>query len=482
MTIPDAIRPMMEVWTHRNYALFMGGMSPALVTLWMQRIGTLWLAWDLTKSNTWVGLVVAVDYAPMIVLAPFVGAFTEKSNPVEVQKIAQYLSLIIAAAMAALVFTGLMNIWLLLLLSLALGCVHPFNAISRHTIVPTTVPRAVLPSALATDSALYNAARFIGPALAGYVISQSGVGYTFVANAVGILFYLAGLFAVRIDFTDRTSHGHGGLLGDIVEGLTYVRSHPGIGPLFMLMTIGAIWVRPLQDLLPGFADKVFAAGPQGLGWLTAGMGVGAMLAAGAIAMYGRTHGLTLAVLLAFLVNLIATVAFCSTGWLWLAVLCGALWGGTLTMMSTGTQALVQSSVDNALRARVMSLYTMIYRGVPALGAVVIGWLADRIGLQLAFIIATLLCVIPWITAFAKRASITLALEGHGNNLDERLLAASRAMAGVAYEQMVDLKSRATPLAGMLKHQTKTLAAKARVSKISEKLQALKHRARRDDLS
>jgi MFS family permease len=151
-------------------------------------------------------------------------------------------------------------------------------------------------------------------------------------------------------------------------------------------------------------------------------------------------------------------------------------------MSTGTQALVQSSVDNALRARVMSLYTMIYRGVPALGAVVIGWLADRIGLQLAFIIATLLCVIPWITAFAKRASITLALEGHGNNLDERLLAASRAMAGVAYEQMVDLKSRATPLAGMLKHQTKTLAAKARVSKISEKLQALKHRARRDDLS
>ncbi len=482
MKIPDAMRPMMEVWTHRNYALFMGGMSPALVTLWMQRIGTLWLAWELTKSNTWVGIVVAVDYAPMIVLAPFVGAFTEKSNPVEVQKIAQYLSLVIAAAMAALVFTGLMNIWLLLLLSLALGCVHPFNAISRHTIVPTTVPRAVLPSALATDSALYNAARFIGPALAGYVISQSGVGYTFVANAVGILFYLAGLFAVRIDFTDRTSHGHGGMMSDIVEGLAYVRSHPGIGPLFMLMTIGAIWVRPLQDLLPGFADKVFAAGPEGLGWLTAGMGVGAMLAAGAIAMYGRTHGLTFAVLLAFMINLIATVAFCSTGWLWLAVLCGALWGGALTMMSTGTQALVQSSVDNALRARVMSLYTMIYRGVPALGAIIIGWLADRIGLQLAFIIATLLCVIPWIRAFAKRESITLSLEGHGNNLDERLLAASKAMAGVAYEQMVDLKSRATSLAGIVKQQTKTLAAKARVSKIGEKLQALKQRARRDDLS
>lgn len=483
MKIPDAMRPMLEVWTHRNYAWFMGGMAPALVTLWMQRIGTLWLAWELTHSNTWVGVVVAVDYAPMIVLAPFVGAFTEKSNPIEVQKIAQYLSLLIAAAMAALVFTGLMNIWVLLLLSLVLGCVHPFNAISRHTIVPTTVPRAVLPSALATDSALYNAARFIGPALAGTVVAQAGVGYTFVANAVGILFYLAGLFAVRIDFSDRTSHGHGGLLSDIVEGLSYVRSHPGIGPLFMLMTIGAIWVRPLQDLLPGFADKIFEAGPQGLGWLTAGMGVGAMIAAGSIAMYGRTHGLTLVVLLAFAINLAATIAFSATGWLWLAVVWGALWGGTLTMMSTGTQALVQSSVDNALRARVMSLYTMIYRGVPAVGAVIIGWLADRIGLQLAFIIATLLCVIPWLSAIAKRDSITLALEGRGNDLDERLLAASKIMAGVAYEHIVDLKSRAAPLADKVKEQAKSLADRAREAKIGDKLHALKPKGgRRDDLT
>ncbi len=483
MKIPDAMRPMLEVWTHRNYAWFMGGMSPALVTLWMQRIGTLWLAWELTHSNTWVGIVVAVDYAPMIVLAPFVGAFTEKSNPIEVQKIAQYLSLLIAAAMAALVFTGLMNIWVLLLLSLVLGCVHPFNAISRHTIVPTTVPRSVLPSALATDSALYNAARFIGPALAGYVIAQAGVGYTFVANAFGILFYLAGLFAVRLDFTDRTSHGHGGLLSDIVEGLSYVRSHPGIGPLFMLMTIGAIWVRPLQDLLPGFSDRIFEAGPQGLGWLTAGMGVGATIAAGAIAMYGRTHGLTLAVLLAFAVNLIATIAFSATGWLWLAVVWGALWGGTLTMMSTGTQALVQSSVDNALRARVMSLYTMIYRGVPAVGAIIIGLLADRIGLQLAFIIATLLCVIPWLTAFARRDGITLALEGRSNNIDERLLAASKVLAGVAYEQMVDLKVKAAPLAGKVKEQTRSLAARAREARIGERLQSLGKRSRRrDDLS
>ena len=461
MRIPDAMQPMLEVWRHRNYACFMGGMTPALITLWIQRVGVLWLAWELTKSNTFVGLVVAVDYAPMIVLAPFVGAFTEKANPVQVQKAAQIASLVIALAMGLLTYAGLMNIWVLLALSLALGCVHPFNAISRHTIVPATVPKENIPSALATDSALYNAARFIGPAMAGYLIDRYGAGLTFAVNAFGILFYLAGLYAMRINFSERTAHGHGKMLSDIAEGIGYVRRHPGIGPLFLLMTIGAIWVRPLQDLLPGFADRIFEAGPTGLGWLTAGMGVGATIAAGGIAFYGRTHGLTLTVLIAFAVNLVATVLFCATQWLWLAVIVAALWGGTLTLMSTGTQALVQSSVENSKRARVMSLYTMIYRGVPALGAIVIGWFADRVGLQIAFIFAALLCIPAWLVVVRKRASMTLALEGGTNNLDARLLAASKALAEAGYERMVEIKGKAGPLAGKVAAGTKAIGVRTR---------------------
>lgn len=477
MRVPEALQPMLRVWSHRNYACFMGGMTPALITLWMQRIGTLWLAWELTKSNTWVGLIVAVDYAPMILLAPFVGAFTERSNPITVQKFAQAASLVIAAVLAALTFAGLMNIWILLFLSLVLGCVHPFNAIARHTIIPNTVPKEVIPTALATDSAIYNAARFVGPALAGYVIAISGVGYTFAINAFGILFYIAGMYAMRLDFTGRAAHGSSGMLADIAEGLAYVRKHPGIGPVFLLMAIGAVWVRPLQDLLPGFADTVFASGPQGLGWLTAGMGVGATISAAFIAAYARTSGLTLAMLLAFLVNIVATILFSLTNWLWLGVLFGTLWGATLTMMSTSTQALVQTAVDNTIRARVMSLYTMIYRGAPFLGAVIIGWAADHVGLQLAFMVAALLCVIPWINAFARREAITLALEGRSNDLDQRLMAASRAVAGLGYERYVDLRDKAAPLAGKAREKAKAIAEKARARRMAVK----SRRPRQDDL-
>ncbi len=486
MQIPAGVQRMIDVWSHRNYACFMGGMTPALITLWIQRVGTLWLAWELTRSNYWVGLVVAVDYAPMIVLAPFVGAFTEKSNPILVQKAAQAASLVIALIMGSLVFAGAMNIWLLLFLSLLLGIVHPFNAISRHTIVPATVPKSEIPTALATDSALYNAARFIGPAIAGYLIAQAGAGYAFIVNAFGILFYMAGLFAMRLSFDDRTGHARGNMLGDITEGLAYVRQHPGIGPLFLVMAVGAVWVRPLQDLLPGFADKVFEAGPTGLGWLTAGMGVGATIAAAFVAMYARTRGLTLAVLLAFLANLAATILFCATGWLWLAVIVAAFWGGTLTMMSTGTQALVQSAVDNQLRARVMSLYTMIYRGVPAVGAVIIGWLADRIGLQLAFAVAALLCVPAWLTAIRRRETITVALEGGTNDIDQRLAAASKVWAGIGYESVVDLRERAAPLLGKLRKKAKSAVERTRDTKIGDKLPNLKQpnlkTGRHDDLS
>lgn len=438
MQTPEGVQRLLHVWSHRNYACFMGGMTPALLGLWMQRIGTLWLAWDLTRSNTWVGLVVAADYAPMMVLAPFVGAFVEKSNPVRVQMCAQMVSMTIAGLLAALSFAGAMSIWLLLLLTFVQGCVHPFSAVARHTIVPSTVPRLELPTALATDSALYNSCRFVGPVLAGYIIALSSVGYTFTVNVAGIVCYLIGLSLIRIDYSERTQRARGDMLGEIAEGVRYIRGHPGIGPLFLLLIIGGIWIRPLGDLLPGFADTVFRAGPQGLGWLTAGMGIGAAVGAVLVAMYARTHGLTLAVLLSFAVNMAATLLFAATGWLWLAILIGALWGLSLTILSTGAQALVQSAVDNALRARVMSFYTIIYRGVPFLGAVVIGWSADRIGLQLAFAIAALLCLPAWLWAFARRGQLTQALEGRGNDLDARLAAASRAWTGRSVGRMQQL--------------------------------------------
>lgn len=472
MQVPQAMLPLVRVWSHRNYACFMGGMTPALITLWMQRIGMLWLAWELTGENTWVGIIVAADYAPMLVMAPFVGAFVDRSDPVVIQKLTQWAILILSGLTALLVYAGVINIWLLLVVTVVLGCLHPFNAISRHAIVPNTVPKAEIPTALAMDSALYNAARFIGPALAGLLIVVAGVSFTFAANSIGCALYLVGLHVMKLQLPAKPERPHGdmfgGIVADVREGLTYVRGHPGIGPLFWMMTIGAIWVRPLQDLLPGFSAQVFAAGPSGLGWITAAMGVGATIAAGLIAMHGRVRGLTLAVLMGFVVNVAATLGFVATSSLWVAMPMAVIWGASLTMMSTATQALVQSSVDPALRGRVMSLYTMIYRGAPFLGALVVGAAADRIGLQLAFGVAAMFCVVPWLNGARQRAAITLSLEGRHNDFDQRMLATAKTQAGLAYEYFVDARlrvkqadipARASDLKGWLQPIAATIAAR-----------------------
>ena len=194
-------------------------------------------------------------------------------------------------------------------------------------------------------------------------------------------------------------------------------------------------------------------------------------------MYARTGGLLVLVLTAFLGNMIATVAFAATSVLWLAMLVGAAWGFTLTMMSTGTQALVQSSVDNAVRARVMSLYAMIYRGAPFIGALAIGWAADRIGLQLAFAIAALLCAVPWLATARRRAAMTMALEGRSNDLDERMMAAARAMAGNSVEA-VKRQAQALRDSGIddkAKASVRWAWERARQARLNERLQALLQR-------
>ena len=164
MPLPPGISPIVRVFSFRNYAFYMGGMTPTLVTLWMQRLGVGWLAWELTHSPTWLGAISAAVLAPMLVLGPVAGAVVDRRVPLTLQKIAQALAVLHALALAVLTFAGLMNIWLLFGLALFLGITQTFASTARHAIVPSTVPREFFATAVALDSALFNAASPARPA------------------------------------------------------------------------------------------------------------------------------------------------------------------------------------------------------------------------------------------------------------------------------------------------------------------------------
>lgn len=411
MKLPPVLDPVIRVWQHRNYAWYMGGMTPYLISTWMLRVGTGWLAWELTGSTAWLGLVAAADLAPMLVLSVFAGAIVDRTDPMVQQRINQWLQVGHAAVLAGVTFAGYMTIELLFALSLFLGCIHPFSAAARHSIVPATVPKESIATGLAVDSALFNASRFIGPAIAAPIIIWFGAGGVFLAHMLGCTFFLFALYQIHMTFGERKRHGGANMLADIREGFGYVKDHAGIAPLFLLMVFSATLIRPLADMLPGFAGGVFMTGPGGLAWLTASMGVGATISAASVAIYGRLSGLTLVVLVSYILHIAATLVFVSTPWLWLAVLAGVLWGYTLTSMSTSVQAMVQTNIDNRLRGRVMAIYTLIYRGTPAIGAVLIGALAEFAGLQLATAVAAVVCIFPWLLALRRRVVMTTALEG-----------------------------------------------------------------------
>lgn len=402
--------PIVRVFGHRNYAFYMGGMSPCLVTIWMQRVGVGWLAWELTHSTTWLGVIAAADLVPMLFLAPLAGAVTDRHVPLTLQKVTQALTALQAAALAAFTYSGVMDIWILLVLALVLGLVHTLASTARHAIVPATVPRAELSTAVAVDSALFNGSRFVGPALAGLVIPVAGVGGTFLANAVGGLVFLAALFFMDLEPPVREAKARRNLFADVGESLAYVRAHAGIGPIFVMMTAVSILFRPVQDMLPGFAGAVFGSDAVGLAWLTSAMGVGAMISAVWIALRGRLAGLTFMVVGGFLALSLMVLGLVATPELWVAVVFAGLTGLALNSMSTGTQALVQSAVEDSVRGRVMGVYTLIYRGTPAIGALALGIVAEAAGLRATFAVAAVVGLVIWAVMLPRRASMRGAFE------------------------------------------------------------------------
>ena len=330
-------------------------------------------------------------------------------EPLRLLKQTHFLLLLQAIALAVLAVGGQVTIEALFVLSLVSGVIQPFASAARQVTLAGSVQRADFAPAIALDSALFQATRFIGPALAAVMIAAWGVGITFFAHVIGSAVLLASLFLIAIEPIDRAGRLRRGILIDIVESVHYVRSHGAIWPLFVLLTISSMLLRPIQDLLPGFASKVFAAGPEGLGWLASAMGVGAMVSATTIAMRGRVEGLSSWAIVGGLLLVFSTIGFCSTDRLWLGLVFAALCAFSLNTMSTSIQTITQSVVSDDMRGRVMSLYTLIFRGLPAIGAIVLGVLADRIGLQASFAFAAGMSLLVWIPVALRRGRIAAAL-------------------------------------------------------------------------
>ena len=410
MKFPAGFSTIIHALRTPNFGIYTAGHSVSLVGLWMHRVATGWLTWELTRSGTWLGLIAMAELFPMVIVGPFAGAAADRWNRLAVTKVTQGLILIIAGMLSVLAATGHITIGLLFALTAALGIVESFNHPARQALIPSLVQRADLASAVAINSITFNFARFLGPALAGFVLVAAGAFAVFAASAACSAVFLLALARIRLAAPDKPALARASFLSDLQEGFRYSMTHPGLSAIFILMIVTTMAGRPFLELLPGFAAEVFASGPSGLAAMTSTVGAGAILAGFWLGARQGNTGLTRIVLAYSLVLAAAVLIFAATDRVWIALPALGLAGFSMSATGISLQTLIHLAANPFMRGRVLSIHGLIFRGGPALGALLMGWLSERFGLRLPVFLGALLVIAAWFWAHLRRHRIARALE------------------------------------------------------------------------
>lgn len=397
-----------------NYGIYTAGSTISLFGLWAHRLAAAWLAWELTHSSFWVGMVVFADLTPTLLLTPFAGVLADRYDRRYMSIISQVMGMFQACVLGWMYlagkFTESNDIWWLIGWTTFLGVAWALNTAARLSMVPNLVEHNFIPPAVALNSAIFNLGRVVGPISGALIIAQWNVGIAFLFNAVTFIFFIIALWFIRQVRNEEKPTSDAGIWAQAVDGFNYATKHPGIGPAMVLLTAMAVGGKALLEVLPEFADEVFSRGASGLGELTAVSGFGGLIAAIWLAGRGNVVGLTRITVLALLVTGLSILGFVATNWYPLALFSIFVLGMAGIYGGTATQTLMQHAVDGAMRGRVMSLYGVIHRGAPALGALAMGAIAEFIGIRWGVALGGVLCLLTWFWMLKRSETAAVALE------------------------------------------------------------------------
>jgi len=377
----------------RNFGLFTLGNIISLVGTWMQRIAAGWLAWTLTESAGWVGAIAFADLFPCILVGPIAGAAADRWDRLRTIVVGQWLGLGQAMLLAVLYWAGLLSIWPLFLIMLFQGFVTGWLQPFRLSITPRLVTREWLNTAIAINSITFNLARFIGPAAAGLLIAFGGMGLTFAANAVSFFIFTVLLKLVRLPAEIRAPSGKS-FLRDMTDGIGFALKTPGVNLIILQLVVSGLCVRPVVELLPGWAAEAFNGSSTDFAALTSAIGIGAI--GGGLWLASRNHvrGLASIVVWANVAMCAVLLCFAAATEIWMALPLAAAAGATMVATATSAQTLTQMLVPDERRGRVLAVLGLVMRGAPAIGALVIGIASDHFGMRWPLVagVSILLCL------------------------------------------------------------------------------------------
>jgi MFS family permease len=375
----------------RDFRIYWAGMLVSLIGTWIQSVSQSWLVFQLTNSAFLLGLVGFLSAIPMFFLTAFAGVVADRVNKRAILLVTQNIFMVLAFALGLLTQLQIVQTWHIMVIALLNGAVMAFDAPSRQAMVVELVGKKHLMNAIALNSAAFNSARIIGPALGGVFVAVIGMSGCFYLNGVSFLAVIFALLSIRNRHIPREPQT-GSWVSEVRDALRYIRAHRQVLLLLVIMGIMSLFGLSYIILMPLFAERVLHTGIRGLGALMSAAGCGALLAALLLARRGdfpRKGRLLAASSLVFGAAL--TAFACShTVWLSLALLMLVGWGAVTTSSLINT--LLQATVPDHIRGRIMSAFLFTFAGLMPFGNLLGGWLAHQWGVSAAVAASGLICV------------------------------------------------------------------------------------------
>jgi MFS family permease len=378
---------------HKNYRLFATGQCISLVGTWMQYVAVTWLVYRLTNSAFMLGLVAFVGQLPTFVVSPLAGVLGDRYDRRRMLVMIQSLAMVQAAVLAFLVLSHQIQIWHIIALSAFLGIISSFDMTIRQAFtVEMLDDREDLGNAIALNSTMLNAARLIGPAIAGLLIVSMGEGICFLLNAVSYVTVIASLLIMRLPKA-RIVPAPRKILLELREGFSYAVNFPPIKWILLILSLISLLGVSFQILLPVFAREIFKGGANTLGFFMTMAGFGAL--GGAMFLAARKSVLGLPKIIAWMAGLfgLTLMAFAFSREYWLSMLVLLVSGFGMMVHMAACNTILQTIVEEDKRGRIMSFYTMAFIGMMPFGSLLAGALAARIGATYTLFLEGVCCVL-----------------------------------------------------------------------------------------
>jgi MFS family permease len=366
---------------HRNFRIFFIGQGISLTGTWMQQVATGWLVYRLTGSPWMLGVTGFANQIPILLLAPFAGVLADRWNKRKLLLVTQGLSMAQAAVLAVIVASGAVSVPWLIGLSLTLGLLNAFDVPVRQSFFAEMIDtREDLGNAIALNSSMFNAARLVGPPVAGLLIAWKGEAVCFLVNALTYVPVLVALSLMKIP-KKHVDAGPRRVFREMKDGFSYLSSRSELRNILLLLSLFGLVGYSYMVLLPVFAREIYGGGPRTLGFLVGAIGLGAL--AGAMLLAGKkdTQGLERHIVRSTALFGTAMVLFSFSRDLRLTVPLMFVAGFAMMSHLASSNTILQTVVHDEKRGRVMSFYTVAVIGLAPIGSLLAGYLAGMVGVQ-----------------------------------------------------------------------------------------------------